>query len=116
MRMLFLAAVFAAAPAFADEGWVALGAADADAALRSRTLRYEDGATQDFHPDGGTTYTVDGTPSEGRWGIRDGRYCSVWPTSERWACYDLARSAGGLDIRFTDGGGGETIGRYVDAQ
>ncbi len=116
MRAMLAVLALAATPVLAAGDWVALGAADADAALRSRTLAYSDGSTQDFRPDGATTYTHDGKPSDGRWGIRDGRYCSVWPPSDHWACYDLSRSADGLDIRFTDDSGGDTVGRYVDLQ
>jgi hypothetical protein len=43
-------------------------------------------------------------------------YCSVWPPSDRWDCYDIARSARGLDIRFTGDDGSVTVGRYVDLQ
>jgi hypothetical protein len=43
-------------------------------------------------------------------------YCSVWPPSDRWDCHDVARSARGLDIRFTGDDGSVTVGRYVDLQ
>jgi hypothetical protein len=105
--------LLAAAPALAED-WVPVTPANADATLRERTLVYDDGSTQDFRADGGTTYTHDDKPSEGRWGIRDGRYCSVWPPSDHWACYDLAVSGDGLSVRFTDDSGGTTVGKYED--
>ncbi|MFN0115948.1 MAG: hypothetical protein ACKVPY_14850 [Paracoccaceae bacterium] len=116
MRKLLAVLALIAGPAFADGDWVTLGQAEAEAALTSRALAYDDGSTQDFRPGGGTTYTSGGSPSQGNWAIRDGRYCSVWPPSDRWDCYDLAARADGTQIRFTDDGGGTTVGRYMDGQ
>lgn len=110
---VLLLAAAASAPVRAMD-WVPVTQAGADAALTARMVVYGDGSTQDFRKDGGTTYTHDGKPSEGRWGIRDGRYCSVWPPSDHWACYDLAVSGDGTAVRFTDDSGGTTVGTYED--
>ncbi len=39
---------------------------------------------------GGDTVFDNGRLSTGQWQVRGGRYCSVWPPSDRWACYDVA--------------------------
>ena len=52
-------------------------------------LRYEDGSTQTFNIDGGTTYVEGGRPTEGEWYVNpDGRFGSYWPPSYR-ASYEL---------------------------
>jgi hypothetical protein len=97
------------APVQAD-GWTRLDGEGISNALTSRVLGYPDGTLQDFFSDGRTLYSE----SFGRWEVRGDRYCSLWPPSERWACYVVDRN--GLDIRFTDDSGSETVGRYVDLQ
>jgi hypothetical protein len=95
----------------AAEDWQVLDGAAITAALTARTLVYDGGATQTFNADGSTLYTA-GEPSTGGWRVEGNQYCSVWPPSDRWDCYDIARSADGLDIRFKAAGGSETVGRY----
>jgi hypothetical protein len=92
------------------EGWEDLDGPAVAAALSARVLGYPDGTLQDFFADGRTLYGE----SWGRWEVRDGRYCSLWPPSDRWTCHEVDRN--GLDIRFTAEDGTETIGRYVDLQ
>lgn len=59
------------------------------AALSPARLVYGDGAVQDFHHNGQTTYLENGRPTQGEWYVDDdGRFCSFWPPSYR-ACYDL---------------------------
>jgi hypothetical protein len=99
----------------ADGDWLRLTGPDVAAALTARTLAYQDGAVQDFRAGGTTTYTAD-SPSAGRWRVEGDRYCSQWPPSDRWACYDLDRSADGLDLRFVADDGSSTVGRYADLQ
>jgi hypothetical protein len=59
--------------------------------------------------------TLAGTGA-GKWRIDGDRYCSAWPPSETWACYEVDREARGRDLRFTDGAGHVTVGRYIDLQ
>lgn len=66
-----------------------------------------DGAHQSFAADGSTIYTAQG-PSSGRWRDEGGRYCSVWPPSESWACYGLERD--GARVRFVADDGSATEG------
>jgi hypothetical protein len=50
------------------------------AALTAGTLVFDDGATQIFTPDGHTTYTEHGQPSQGDWRVLgDGNFVSFWP-------------------------------------
>lgn len=46
---------------------------------------------QYFDPSGSTLYREQGgEESTGRWRIAEnGDYCSVWPPSDRWVCYEV---------------------------
>lgn len=55
------------------------------------------GARQTFDADGSTFYE-DGRPSLGRWRVTGDQYCSQWPPSDLWACYDV--TVKGTGIRF----------------
>jgi hypothetical protein len=107
-----LAIALLAGPVAAEE-WQVLSGAQVRDALAARVLGYADGATQNFFADGRTLYEK-GSPSWGRWRVEGDRYCSVWPPSDRWACYGVERR--GIDIRFSADGGAQTVGRYVDLQ
>ena len=109
MGLVALLSGLGLSPALAD-GWTDLDGPAITTALSARVLGYPDGTLQDFFPDGRTLYR----DSFGRWEVRDDRYCSVWPPSDRWTCFSVAIN--GLDIRFTDDQRGITIGRYVDLQ
>lgn len=80
-------------------------------ALSGRTLAYDNGATQVFEPSMATQY-FSGRPSSGRWAVRDDRYCSIWPPSDFWACYDV--QSDGTRIRFVGDAGDATVGVYAD--
>lgn len=68
---------------------------------------------QVFHAGGSTTYREDGgRPSNGRWRVDGDRYCSVWPPSDFWACYDMAMD--GETIIFIESGGTEWRATFVD--
>jgi hypothetical protein len=97
--------------AVADE-WVRLDGRGIDAALTARVLAYPDGTMQDFHAGGRTLAGM----GEGRWKVDGDHYCSAWPPSENWACYEVDREARGLDLRFTGKDGAVTVGRYNDLQ
>jgi hypothetical protein len=97
------------------QDWQPLDEATIKDALTARLLAYGDGATQQFNADGSTIYTKH-KPSSGQWRTQANQYCSQWPPSDRWTCYDVARSADGLDIRFTASDASTTTGRYTDLQ
>ena len=71
-------------------------------ALAGQTVRYTSGAVQEFRPSGKTLYNA-GQDSWGNWRIEGDQYCSQWPPSDLWACYDIW-IADDL-IRFIDANG-----------
>jgi hypothetical protein len=46
---------------------------------------------QIFQASGLTLYIVDGQQSQGTWKVEGDKYCSQWPPSQIWACYDVTR-------------------------
>ncbi len=66
-------------------------------AIAGRTIVYDEYTFQVFGPAGDTQYVTE-RMSEGRWAARGGQYCSVWPPSDSWACYDL--QINGDRVRF----------------
>jgi len=85
-------------------------------ALTAGSVAYDDGATQTFEPDGGTTYVEHEQRSQGEWYVdREGRFCSFWPPSYR-ACYDLhwiVENRSVVGLRFTElARGSVVVGRY----
>ncbi len=114
MRQLMF--ILACLPSMAlAQDWQPIDEAALKDALTARLLAYGDGATQQFNADGSTFYTKD-KPTNGQWRIEANQYCSQWPPSDRWTCYDVARSADGLNIRFTAPDASTTTGRYIDLQ
>ncbi len=106
-----IASLFFTNPAFADE-WQKLDGEGVKFALSARVLQYEN-AMQNFFKDGRTLYESPGV-SWGRWQVVDDRYCSNWPPSGAWVCYDLERHERGQELRFTGPSGDITVGRYID--
>jgi hypothetical protein len=85
-------------------------------ALTAGELRFSDGATQVFEPDGGTTYVEKDRPTRGQWYVDEhGQFGSFWPPSYR-ASYDLrwmVEDGAIVGLRFTELGRGSTFdGRY----
>lgn len=80
-------------------------------ALSGQKLDYGEGVWQTFD-DSMLTQYFSGRPSAGRWAVREDRYCSLWPPSDLWACYNVQQS--GQTIRFVDDGGGTTDGVYAE--
>lgn len=101
-------AMLAAGPAVAED-WRALTGAEITAALTDRVLIYdpEFEVTQSFLASGRTEYTF-GNPRWGWWEVRGDTYCSLWPPSDEWECFETALSADGTSVRFT-GTAGDTI-------
>ncbi|HSG94520.1 MAG TPA: hypothetical protein VLA28_03305 [Afifellaceae bacterium] len=70
-----------------------MDAATITAALNGKTISGERGGktwVQTFDAAGVTVYTAAGeAASEGRWRVREDRFCSQWPPSPAWACYDM---------------------------
>ncbi|WP_309667381.1 hypothetical protein [Tabrizicola sp.] len=108
MRRLVLMLALWPSVVAAEEPWRGLTGPEITTALSERVLQYADGTRQDFMADGRTLY---GEESWGSWRVEGDEYCSVWPPSDRWACYSV--EIRGLELRFTDGGE-PSVGRYVD--
>jgi hypothetical protein len=77
-------------------------------ALSDRTLVYEGGIVQTFHASGETVYGS----SHGRWLVRGGSYCSLWPPSDSWGCYRVSVTDTG--VQFLDSAGRVYDGAYQD--
>lgn len=105
MRVISLFLLALAAPVAADD-WQALSGDEIREVLNGTHLEYEN-ASQFFMADGRTEY-VAGRPSLGLWEVREDQYCSVWPPSDHWACYDIFQKPGFL--RFVGEAGDVTDG------
>ncbi len=85
--------VFALSGAQAD--LTRLDGAAISAALDGKTIGGERGGktwVQTFDAAGVTVYAAAGeAASEGRWRVREDRFCSQWPPAPAWVCYDLFR-------------------------
>jgi hypothetical protein len=58
---------------------------------------------QIFHKGGATFYSVNGSQSQGRWEVRGDRYCSQWPPSEIWSCYDVLEDGAAVTFLAASG-------------
>ena len=96
-------------PALAD-GFTPLSGAEITEALSDQTLLYGD-ARQVFYTSGRTLYET-ARPSWGRWRVTGDQYCSQWPPSNRWSCYDMARD--GDTLRFIGADGATSDGVYEE--
>ena len=72
----------------AAQDWQRLDGAGVTQALTGAKVTYKSGATQDFRASGRTMYHA-GSDSWGNWRVESDQYCSQWPPSDLWACYDL---------------------------
>ncbi len=86
--------------------WTPLDGSGIHAALTGEIVDY-DTAWQDFRVSGRTLYHR-GRDSWGYWEVRGDQYCSLWPPSDLWACYGVARQ--GDRIRFIGAAGDVTDG------
>jgi hypothetical protein len=62
--------------------------------LADRTFQQVKPATdhkieQTFQRGGVTVYVVDGQVQLGQWKVEGDTYCSAWPPSDDWDCYDI---------------------------
>ena len=79
------------------QSWQLLDGDAVRAALTDQSFVYPAGEVQEFYASGRTLY-VTSRPSWGYWEVRGDQYCSQWPPSDLWACYNVARR--GEAIRF----------------
>jgi|GEM_PF-1287077 len=99
-----------------------IAADDVIEAVTRAPLRYQDGATQVFTPDGNTTFVEHGRRTTGEWGVdHEGSFWSFWPPDYR-ASYDVywivdadtdAVAGAASGVRFVERhGGAVSDGRY----
>ena len=91
--------------------WERLGDDAISAALADRSLQYDAHTFQHFRKSGVTEFITE-RYSSGRWETRDGQYCSVWPPSDRWECYNV--EAEGQSVRFIGADGTMSTGTYIE--
>lgn len=103
-----IAALWAGA---AQAEWVQMDDAAITAALTDQEIVYDTGPRQRFYASGRTFYD-DARPSWGYWRVENGQYCSQWPPSAAWACYDFYGDETGA-VRFVGSAGDAYIGRPV---
>jgi len=112
MRRIVMALAMVCAPAAAAADWVPLTSDDQiTAALAGRVLIHDAYSAQRFEATGETLHVTD-RAAAGLWEARDGRYCSNWPPSETWTCYDLALD--GNRLRFSALGLAPSIATYAE--
>jgi hypothetical protein len=110
MRVIAIAlwgALLTGDAALAESATAPLSGPEITAELQDRSFRFASGVIQTFSADGSTQYGE----STGQWRVEGDRYCSAWPPSDSWACYDVFRIAGG--VRFVGDGGGIDDGVLV---
>jgi len=95
------------------EGWVPMTGDDIRRELTNSQLSYGRN-TQLFYDDGQTYYTDPRQPW-GRWDVRGDMYCSVWPPSETWVCYEMYQH-GTDEFRFVGQSGVATDGVRVNRE
>ena len=95
--------------AAADE-WTPMTGAEIKTALEGRKLQYAN-AWQDFRASGRTLYNA-GRDDWGYWNVRGDQYCSMWPPSDLWACFDMEKS--GEKLRFVGQNNDITEAVYAD--
>ena len=111
---VFIAPVLALSTAHADLRQ--LDAAGITAALNGKTISGDrDGQVwvQTFDAAGVTYYrAANEAPSEGRWVVREDRFCSQWPSAPTWTCYDMFRD--GDAVVFVDEAGKDRPARIAE--
>ncbi|MDF1729112.1 MAG: hypothetical protein P1U53_15330 [Sulfitobacter sp.] len=111
MRSLALILLLLPAPmVLAEETWQPLSGTEIADLLTGSRVDYGDN-WQEFRASGRTLY-VAGAESWGYWAVRDDQYCSQWPPSDLWACYDMTRS--GQRVQFIGPSGDVTVGVLRD--
>lgn len=93
-----------------DGAWEALSGGDIREAFTGKILDYGE-KWQDFRGSGRTLY-FSGQESWGYWAVRGDQYCSMWPPSDFWGCYDIERR--GDTLRFVGASGDFTEATYKD--
>lgn len=77
--------------------------------LADRSLTYDAYTFQRFGADGDTQFVTE-RASDGRWAARGGQYCSQWPPSDQWDCYDI--QVRGDQVKFISSDRSESVGTF----
>ncbi|HHB81049.1 MAG TPA: hypothetical protein ENK83_04790 [Aliiroseovarius sp.] len=109
MRALTMILLLLPGAGFAGD-FVPMSGHEIRAALTDQSPSYG-AARQVFYTSGQTLYE-DKRPSWGRWRVTGDQYCSQWPPSELWSCYDMARN--GATLRFIAADGSTSDGTYEE--
>ena len=108
LRATMLCMALWAGPFAAQEApWQPMAGAEITQALTGPVVDYAN-AWQDFRASGRTLYPAAAEPW-GSWAVRGNQYCSMWPPSDLWACYDV--EGRGDAVRFVGPAGDMTEGR-----
>jgi hypothetical protein len=105
MRRIALILLFLPTALYAQD-WHRLAGDEIAQALAGHKAQYDRG-WQIFYASGRTLYNA-GQDSWGYWAVRGDEYCSQWPPSDGWSCYQV--EARGDSIRFVGRQGDVTEG------
>lgn len=114
-RNLFVTAALLAGIVSANAEPVKMDGPAIESALAGKSVAgNQDGREwrQDFRSDGATIYYEGNQPSPGRWKVDGDQYCSLWPPSETWDCYDMAMD--GEEILFMPKGSAVWRAHFTD--
>ncbi len=78
-------------------------------ALAGQVIVYDAYSLQHFGAEGDTQFVTE-RMSDGRWAARGGQYCSTWPPSDTWDCYDF--QVNGDRVRFISSDRSVSEGAY----
>lgn len=96
----------------ANAGETKLSGVEIEALLPTIIARGE-ATRQVFSDTGSTTHSNRGRDSFGRWRVQDDQYCSQWPPSGNWTCYDVILVEGAPEtIIWIDALGGQTRNEF----
>ncbi|MGB0844751.1 MAG: hypothetical protein ACPGVN_08430 [Alphaproteobacteria bacterium] len=101
ISLLFILSLTTTGLSAQQEPWLKLNHDQIQRVMVDTEVAYkgESRVTQTFHGDGTTTY-ISGRPSLGKWQVRGNKYCSVWPPSESWSCFEIFQDQSKSWIRF----------------
>lgn len=101
-KSILLVALFLPTISQADD-WVKLtNEGDINIALSGKIVRFDDYSFQVFGKNGKTRYFTERV-SDGLWEVRAGQYCSTWPPSVNWTCYDFSLKGERMRFALADG-------------
>jgi hypothetical protein len=94
MRKIFALLIFLSIPNVAFAGPQKLNAMQIHELLSDRIIYSVPTVApseQLFQKAGATYFSENGNQTQGSWKIENDKYCSVWPPSENWVCYEMTR-------------------------